>query len=81
MRGKDNNCPSLTVQILASKKFLSDPSEKERYRLVVSDGKYFVSCAMLISKTGEFPEGLADFSIIKIDKYLTSAIESDGTNM
>lgn len=70
------------LQVLGSKKIVSaTPGDKERYRLLLSDGKNLISSAMLstqmitkISGTGEIPM----FTVIKLNKHITSVINNAG---
>lgn len=70
MRGATFN--ELIMQVLGCKRIAST-SEKERYRLLLSDGKYVISFAML-TQVGEIPT----FTIIKVNKYITSIVNSSG---
>lgn len=63
------------MQVLGVKKITTN-SDKERYRLLLSDGKYIISYAMLSTQVtnGE----ITAFSIIKIKKYITSVLGNSG---
>ncbi|XP_025836145.1 replication protein A 70 kDa DNA-binding subunit-like [Agrilus planipennis] len=68
------------MQILGSKKIASGSSDKERYRLLLSDGKYLISFAMLSTHINELIVAgeLKCNSIIKIKKHITSVINNSG---
>lgn len=77
MRGGNYDNP--IMQVLGSKK-IQGSGANERFRLLVSDGKHSHSFAMLGTQhndkliTGE----LSDYSVIKIDKYITSVLKTTG---
>lgn len=62
------------LQILGTKKISG--GETERLRLLVSDGKYFNSFAMLATQLNHLhAEGkLEEHTIIQVDKYITSVV-------
>lgn len=62
------------LQILGSKKIQG--GETERYRLLVSDGLYLNSFAMLATQLNDLcNEGkLTEFTIIQVDRYITSMV-------
>lgn len=68
------------MQVLGSKKIASSSSDKERFRILLSDGKYLISFAMLTTQINErvVSGELPDFSIIKIKRYITSVINNAG---
>ncbi|KAB0796289.1 hypothetical protein PPYR_10350 [Photinus pyralis] len=69
------------MQVLGTKRIASgSSSDKERYRLLLSDGKYLISFAMLTTQNNDkIVNGeLSDNSIIKIKKYITSVINNVG---
>lgn len=63
------------LQILGSKQIKSTENS-ERYRLLVSDGKYLNSFAMLATQLNNFvSEGqLTDNTIVRIDRFITSMV-------
>lgn len=63
------------VQVLGSKKIASN-SEKERYRMLISDGRYCISYAMLHT----FGQEIAQYSIVKLKRYVTSVINNTSKN-
>ncbi|KAH8383419.1 hypothetical protein KR009_008515, partial [Drosophila setifemur] len=77
MRGDD--VPKPVLQILAIKKINSN-ADSERYRILISDGKYFNSYAMLASQLNEMQHKgqLDEFTIVQLDKYVTSMVGKDG---
>ncbi|KAH8355942.1 hypothetical protein KR200_003721, partial [Drosophila serrata] len=77
MHGEDVSKPVL--QILAIKKINSN-ADSERYRILISDGKYFNSYAMLASQLNEMQHKgqLDEFTIVQLDKYVTSMVGKDG---
>lgn len=77
MHGEDVSKPVL--QILAIKKINSN-ADSERYRILISDGKYFNSYAMLASQLNEMQHKgqLEEFTIVQLDKYVTSMVGKDG---
>ncbi|XP_017036947.1 replication protein A 70 kDa DNA-binding subunit [Drosophila kikkawai] len=77
MHGEDISKPVL--QILAIKKINSN-ADSERYRILISDGKYFNSYAMLASQLNEMQHKgqLNEFTIVQLDKYVTSMVGKDG---
>ncbi|XP_001358758.3 replication protein A 70 kDa DNA-binding subunit [Drosophila pseudoobscura] len=77
MNGDDVVKPVL--QILAIKKINSN-ADAERYRILISDGKYFNSYAMLASQLNEMQHKgqLDEFTIVQLNKYVTSMVGKDG---
>ncbi|KAK4876505.1 hypothetical protein RN001_009011 [Aquatica leii] len=77
---KGSQIQSPIMQVLGSKRIASSNSDKERFRLLLSDGKHAISFAMITTQindkvtTGE----LADNSIIQIKRYITSVINNTG---
>lgn len=68
------------MQVLGSKKVISNQSDKERFRLLLSDGKYYISYAMITIQIGDSRANIQipDNSIIVIQRYITSIINSAG---
>lgn len=75
MRGGNYDKP--IMQVLGSKK-IQGSGASERFRLLVSDGKHSHSFAMLGTQLNEklITGELSDFSVIRIDKYITSVLKS-----
>ncbi|CAH1992742.1 unnamed protein product [Acanthoscelides obtectus] len=73
---KGGNYPTPIMQVLGSKKINSGSADKERFRILLSDGKHTISFAMLTTQVsgGE----LETYSVIRIDKYITSLINNSG---
>ncbi|KAJ8953979.1 hypothetical protein NQ314_007172 [Rhamnusium bicolor] len=78
MKGGDVHQP--VMQVLGSKKINSGSSDKERYRILLSDGKNSISFAMLTTQINDKVGcgGISTFSVIKIDRYITSVINNTG---
>ncbi|RZB40475.1 replication protein A 70 kDa DNA-binding subunit [Asbolus verrucosus] len=70
----DDKVPDPIMQVLGSKKINSSSSDKERYRILLSDGKNNVSFAMLTTQASS--GGVQTNSIIKLKKYITSMINN-----
>ncbi|KAL3286520.1 hypothetical protein HHI36_001025 [Cryptolaemus montrouzieri] len=70
MEGAELSSPVL--QILAIKKIVSGNAKKDRYRVIVSDGLYSVSHAMLAAPNNEQVLQAGEHTIIKIKRYITS---------
>ncbi|KAF5306707.1 hypothetical protein FQR65_LT07262 [Abscondita terminalis] len=68
------------MQVLGSKRIASGSSDKERYRLLLSDGKHLISFAMLTTQINDkITKGeLSDNSVIKLNRYITSVINNTG---
>lgn len=68
------------MQVLGSKRIASGSADKERFRLLLSDGKYAVSFAMLTTQINDkTTKGeIVDNSIILIKRYITSVINNSG---
>lgn len=67
------------LQVLGTKIVTgTNQSDKARYRLLLSDGKYYISYAMLtVPKSADGKSGqVADNTIIKITNYMTSVLNS-----
>ncbi|EDW80816.1 uncharacterized protein Dwil_GK11360 [Drosophila willistoni] len=77
MQGEDVENPVL--QILAIKRINSNV-ESERYRILISDGMYFNSYAMLASQLNHLHQAgdLEEFTIVRLDKYMTSLVGKEG---
>ncbi|GLV34544.1 Replication protein A1 [Carabus blaptoides fortunei] len=67
------------LQVLGSKKIVGN-AEKERYRLLVSDGKYQISFAMIATQINDKVSSgqLGINCVIKVKKYITSMISNVG---
>lgn len=76
MRGGDY--PSPVMQVLGSKKINSGNPDKERYRILLSDGRHTISFAMLTTQSNDSSGSLENFSVIRIDKFITSVINNAG---
>ncbi|CAH0547198.1 unnamed protein product [Brassicogethes aeneus] len=73
MRGGDPTDP--IVQVLGTKKIQnSSEKEKERYRLLLSDGKFTISFAMISLQPGE--RCIPNFSVIVLKQYITSVVNN-----
>lgn len=72
MAGEEVDNPVL--QILCVKRIMG--GESERLRLLISDSQYFNSFAMLATQLNPmYGDGkLADYTIVRIDKYITSVV-------
>lgn len=76
MRGGDY--PSPVMQVLSSKKINSGNPDKERYRILLSDGQHTITFAMLTTQTSVGAGVPEDFSVIRIEKFITSIINNTG---
>ncbi|XP_026466908.1 replication protein A 70 kDa DNA-binding subunit [Ctenocephalides felis] len=67
------------MQILGSKKVMGN-GNTERYRLLISDGRYFHSFAMLATQlNGMLVAGeLSDNTVVCVDRYITSVLNNTG---
>ncbi|XP_056629805.1 replication protein A 70 kDa DNA-binding subunit [Diorhabda sublineata] len=72
--------PKPIMQILGSKRINAGSGDKERIRILLSDGKYTISFAMLTAQMNEKigPNGVENFSVVQIDKYITSVVSNAG---
>lgn len=63
------------LQILGNKQIKSTENN-DRYRLLVSDGKYLVSCAMLATQLNNYvtEDKLSNNTIFRIDRFITSMV-------
>ncbi|XP_017771674.1 PREDICTED: replication protein A 70 kDa DNA-binding subunit [Nicrophorus vespilloides] len=78
MRGDKIDNP--IMQVLGSKKLATNDPDKERHRMMLSDGKYLFSFAMFtnqISNSILLGGDFEMFSIIKIKRSVTSEINKD----
>lgn len=64
------------VQILGNKHIKSSAENSDRYRILVSDGKYLNSFAMLATQLNNYvTEGqLSNNTIIRIERFITSMV-------
>ncbi|KAH8359920.1 hypothetical protein KR093_009579, partial [Drosophila rubida] len=78
MHGED--VPQPVLQILGIKR-INTNSDQERYRLLMSDGKYYNSYAMLASQLNEMQHKglLNENTIVRLDKYMTSMVGKEGS--
>ncbi|KAH8395752.1 hypothetical protein KR215_000413, partial [Drosophila sulfurigaster] len=78
MHGED--VPQPVLQILGIKR-INTNSDQERYRLLMSDGKYYNSYAMLASQLNEMQQKglLNENTIVRLDKYMTSMVGKEGS--
>jgi hypothetical protein len=62
------------MQILRSKKINSNVTDKERFRIVLSDGKNTVNVAMVSVPSNDHVliDALQMFSIIQLERYVSS---------
>ncbi|XP_030369823.1 replication protein A 70 kDa DNA-binding subunit [Scaptodrosophila lebanonensis] len=79
MHGEEVNQPVL--QILGIKKINSN-ADSERYRLLMSDGQYYNSYAMLASQLNAMQHDglLKENTIVRLDKYITSLVGKNDTD-
>lgn len=77
MKGGNYDAP--IIQMLGTKKIQGNDAG-DRYRLLVSDGKYTYSFAMLATQlnimllSGE----LTDYSVIQVDQFVTTLLKNVG---
>lgn len=66
------------MQVLGSKKMNSSIKDSERYRLLISDGKYKVNIAMYTVQMSDenVEHALEMFSIIKLKRHLSNVIKN-----
>lgn len=78
MRG--GNIQDPIMQILGSKRIASACTDKERFRLLLSDGTNLISYAMLTTHINDQVANgeIMDNTIIKVKKYITSVINNAG---
>lgn len=78
MKGGNYNEP--IMQVLGSKKINSGSADKDRYRILLSDGKNSISFAMLTTQINNpmIGDGIPQFSVIKIERYITSVVNHSG---
>lgn len=68
------------MQVLSSKQVNANQPDKMRFRLLLSDGIYTISFAMVTTHisdqnaSGEIP----DYSVIRVNNYITSVINNTG---
>lgn len=76
MGGMDYDKPVL--QVLGTKR-IPGGEGNVRYRLLVSDGKFLISYAMLATQLNSFADEnrLTDNTIIRIDKHIVSVVSQD----
>ncbi|RZC33487.1 BORA N, Rep fac-A C and/or tRNA anti-codon domain containing protein, partial [Asbolus verrucosus] len=69
-----------TMQILGSKKILSNIADKERHRILLSDSRNTISFAMISTQINDrIGAGATQmYSVIKLKRYITSLINSIG---
>lgn len=67
-------CLIFRFSCLQGSKKLASNNATERYRLLVSDGKYHNSFAMVATQLNEMVSSgqLSEFTIVKINRYITS---------
>lgn len=72
--------PNPIMQVLGSKRINAGAGDKERIRILLSDGKYTISFAMLTAQINDRlgPNGIENFSVVQIDKYITSVVSNAG---
>nr|XP_023024582.1 replication protein A 70 kDa DNA-binding subunit-like [Leptinotarsa decemlineata] len=77
---REGEFPTPIMQVLGSKKITSGTGNKERFRMLLSDGKNSINFAMLTTQINDkvSSSGLETFTVIKIDKYITSLINNSG---
>ncbi len=75
MAGRETEKPVL--QVLGTKRI--PENRNVRYRLLVSDGKYFNSYAMLAKQLNSYADEnkLTDNTIIRVEKHIVSVVSQD----
>ncbi len=75
MAGVETGKPVL--QVLGTKRIPGNGNV--RYRLLVSDGKYLISYAMLATQLNSYADEnkLADNTIIRVEKHIVSVVSQD----
>lgn len=76
MQGEEYPFPVL--QVLKSNKINGGTPDKERYRLLLSDGKFTISTAVIVLRPGDSTRVPTNFSIIKIGKCKMEKISVQG---
>ncbi|XP_018574321.1 replication protein A 70 kDa DNA-binding subunit [Anoplophora glabripennis] len=76
MRGGDYHQPVL--QILGIKRVTSGSADKQRHRIMVSDGKHSVSFAMLTTQIIEQAGPITPLTVIKVERFITSMVNNSG---
>lgn len=73
-----NECGNPVLQVLGIKRIPGNEGSV-RYRLLVSDGKYLISYAMLATQLNSYADEnkLTDNTIIRIDKHIVSVVSKD----
>lgn len=68
------------MQILGSKMMSVADQDKERFRILISDGRHQISFAMLATQLNDkiFSGELSNNSVIKVKKYITSMLKNTG---
>lgn len=76
MSGSD--CEKPILQVLGTKR-IPGGEGNVRYRLLVSDGRYLISYAMLATQLNHFADEnkLTDNTIIRIEKHIVSVVSQD----
>ncbi|XP_044742853.1 replication protein A 70 kDa DNA-binding subunit [Chrysoperla carnea] len=80
MRGDQVENP--VVQVLYCKKIQKNDSNPDRYRLLLSDGRYMINFAMLASQVTDLVAdgSLTNNAVIVVKRYITTKIQSNGKN-
>lgn len=67
------------LQVLGTKK-INSGGANDRYRLLLSDGKYLQSFSMLSTQQNELVMNgkLADFTIVRVKQHITSKVNKGG---
>lgn len=68
------------LQVLGHKRITGQQEDKERYRLLVSDGRYQISFAMIATQLNDkISSGeITNNAVIKVLKYITSILKTSG---
>lgn len=76
MQGGDYQQP--VMQILGIKKVNTGSTEKQRHRILLSDGKHSVSFAMLTTQLLEKVGPVPPLTVIRIQRFITSVVNNSG---
>lgn len=79
LNGDSSSISDPVFQVLGSKRIASGGGV-ERFRLLLSDGKYLQSFAMLATQLNERVSELTDLSIIRVKQHATSVVSKADKN-
>lgn len=76
MQGGDYEQP--VMQVLGIKKVVTGGTDKQRHRILLSDGRHSVSFAMLTTQLLEKVGPVTPMTVVRVQRFITSVVNNSG---